>query len=94
MMRNGNNMTGRGAGAFGNMTDAQRQQMAQAFATACDGKAAGDACAVQASFGTAGARGEMNGTCSARNGTLSCTPSGMMGRRGAPGNGTAPQQNP
>ena len=76
MMRNGNGMPGRGG--FGNITDAQRQQMMQAWAAACDGKSLGDACTAQAAFGNA--QGEMNGTCSTRNGTLSCTPSGMGGR--------------
>ena len=78
MMRNGSGMAGRGAGSLGNMTIAQRQQMAKAFAAACDGKAAGDACAVQNAFG---ARGEMNGTCSSRSGNLTCMPTGA-GRRG------------
>ena len=84
-------------GGFGNITDAQRQQMMQTWAAACDGKAAGDACFVQ------GAQGEINGTCSARDGNMTCMPSGMGGR-GAPGgqpqgNGTQggfgqPPQNP
>ena len=92
MMRNGSSMAGWGAGAFGNMTDAQRQQMMQAWTTACDGKAVGDVCTVQNALGGAG--GQINGTCSARGGNLTCMPSGMGGRNGTPGNGTAPQQNP
>jgi len=77
-MRNGN-------GSFGNMTDEQRQQMAQQAAAACDGKAAGDSCAI--SFG------RMNATavCVARNSSLVCTPQmGNVSRRGWQ-NGTAPQ---
>ena len=93
MMRNGSGMGGRGGFGNGNITDAQRQQMMQAWAAACDGKAAGDACTAQSTLG-GGAR-EMNGTCSARSGNLTCTPSGMMGGRngtdgrGWQGNGTA-----
>ena len=96
MARNGSGFAGRGA--FGNITDAQRQQMAQAGIAACEGKAVGDACTFTNASG--GAQGGMNGTCSARGGNLSCMPSGM-GRRGGqpPGNGTRggfgqPPQNP
>jgi len=84
MMRNGR-------GAFGNITDAQRQQMAQALSAACVGKAAGDACTVQNAFGNA-ARG-MNGTCSERNGALSCSPSGAGRRGGQNGTGAQPPGN-
>jgi len=81
-----------GRSAFGNITGAQRQQMMQAWQAACDGKAAGDACSVQNAFGNA-QRG-MNGTFGDRNGTLSCTPSGMGGRNGTRGGFGRPPQAP
>ena len=89
MMRNGSGMGGRGGFGNGNITDAQRQQMMQAWAAACDGKTTGDTCSV-----AQGARGSMNGTCGNRNGTLSCTPSGMGGRNGTRGGFGQPLQNP
>ena len=99
MMRNGSGMTGRGG--FGNITDAQRQQMMQAFEEACSGKAAGDACTVQvgALGGTqgaasGGASGQINGTCSARGGNLTCMPSGMGGRNGTRAGFGQPGGNP
>ena len=82
MMRNGSGMNVRGG--LGNITDAQGQQMMQAWAAACGGKASGDACAVQSALG--GAQGKMNGTCSSRGGNLTCMPIGMGGQPG--GNGT------
>jgi hypothetical protein len=56
---------GRGRG-FGNMTDEQRQQMAQVMTSACNGKTVGDACVIPSP------RGERNGTCEQRNETLWC----------------------
>ncbi|MFA6214676.1 MAG: hypothetical protein WC717_05365 [Candidatus Micrarchaeia archaeon] len=75
--RNGSSMPERSE--VRNITDAQRQQMVQGQASACDGKAAGDTCTVQGDWG------EMSGTCSERGGSMACMPSGMGGR-GAPGN--------
>ena len=77
MMRNGSGIAGRGGIGNGNLTAAERQQMMQAWAAACNGKAAGDACTV-----SQGARGRMNGTCGSRNGTISCTLPGMGWRNG------------
>ena len=70
----------------GNITEAQRQQMMQAWTAACEGKAAGDACTVQGTFGSSGAQ-ELNGTCSSRNGNLTCMPANFGGR---PRAGAAP----
>ena len=69
---------------FGNMTSEQRAQMMQQLASACGGKSAGDACALQVPQ-----QGSMNGTCRQnQNGTLAC---GFgMGRGGNPGAGAPP----
>jgi len=61
-----------------NFTDAQRQQMfqdrIQQAAAACEGKLENDSCETQ------GSRGNTNGTCRDRNGTLSCLPQGNWTR--------------
>jgi hypothetical protein len=85
MMQNGS----RQPGMRGNITDAQRQQMMQEGAAACDGKSEGDACAVQNAFG--GAQGGMNGTCLGRDGNLTCMPPGAGGQQGRR---AWPPQNP
>ncbi|VVC02178.1 Uncharacterised protein [uncultured archaeon] len=73
------NRTGGPGGNIGNLTDAQRQQlfqqrMQQAVA-ACEGKTAGESCALQ------NARGNMTGTCQSQNSTLLCM-GGFGGRSG------------
>jgi predicted small secreted protein len=72
---------GMGRNFTGNLTDAQRQQlfeqrMQQAIA-ACNGKADGDACALQSQ------RENFTGNCRSLNNTLSC--SGGMGSNGMGG---------
>ena len=66
---------------FGNMTDAQRQQMfaqmTQQAIDACSGKSEGDTCTMTSQ------RGDRSGNCTMRNATLQCNTS-VGGRQRPP----------
>ncbi len=80
------NFSGRG---FGNLTEAQRQALAQQFRVAaqqaCNGKSEGSFCEID-SGASMGPRGLRNGTCKLLNESLECQPEFSQRRPMLPSN--------